>query len=43
LAQGAKPFEARLREKTETVMQHQPSPLPEDVLQEMEKMAQHWE
>lgn len=42
LAQGAKRFEERLREKTERVMQHQPHPLPEEVLQEMERMAQRW-
>ena len=41
--QGAKRFEERLCEKTEQVMQHQPAPLPEDVYQEMEQMAQHWE
>lgn len=41
--QGAKRFEERLREKTERVMQHRPAPLPEDVHQEMEQMAQHWE
>ena len=43
LAQGAKRFEERLREKTERVMQHKPSPLPEAVLKEMEQMLQHWE
>jgi trimethylamine--corrinoid protein Co-methyltransferase len=43
LAQGAKRFAERLREKTEQVMQHQPSPLPEEVVKEMEHMAQHWE
>jgi len=42
LAQGAKRFEQRLREKTEKVMQHQPAALPEDILQEMERMARHW-
>ncbi len=40
--QGAKRFEQRLREKTEVLMQHQPTPLPADVLKEMERMAQHW-
>jgi trimethylamine--corrinoid protein Co-methyltransferase len=43
LEQGARRFEERLRGKTEQVMAHQPAPLPEDVRQEMERMAQHWE
>jgi trimethylamine--corrinoid protein Co-methyltransferase len=42
LAEGAKRFEQRLREKTEKVMQHQPAPLPEDILQEIERMARRW-
>jgi trimethylamine--corrinoid protein Co-methyltransferase len=42
-AQGEKEFEERLREKTEHVMQHRAAPLPDDVLDEMEQMAQHWE
>jgi trimethylamine--corrinoid protein Co-methyltransferase len=42
-AQGEKQLQERLREKTEVVMQHQPAPLPDDVLAELEKMAQHWE
>ena len=40
--QGAKRFEQRLREKTEALMQHQPAALPDDVLNELERMAQHW-
>lgn len=43
LADGAKRFEQRLRDKTERVMQHQAAPLAKDVLQEMDRMAQHWE
>ncbi len=43
LEQGAKRFEQRLREKTERLMQHQPASLPEDVLKEMNRIAQHWE
>ena len=42
LAQGAKRFEERLREKTGEVMKHQPAPLPGDVLKEMEQMARNW-
>jgi trimethylamine--corrinoid protein Co-methyltransferase len=43
LAQGAKKFAERLGEKTARVIEHEPTPLPADVRQEMEKMAQHWE
>lgn len=42
LAAGAKRFEDRLCEKTEKVMKHQPPPLPEDALKEMERMARSW-
>jgi len=42
LAQGAKRFELRLREKTEQLMRHQPAPLPHDISQEIERMASHW-
>jgi trimethylamine--corrinoid protein Co-methyltransferase len=42
LANGAKRFEERLRDKTATLMKHQPALLPEEILQEMERMAQHW-
>ena len=42
LSAGAKRFEQRLQEKTEEVMRHQPSPLPDDVLREMECIAQSW-
>ncbi|MGD8243916.1 MAG: trimethylamine methyltransferase family protein [Anaerolineae bacterium] len=42
-AQGEQQFQERLREKTEGVMQHQPAPLPDDVLDELERMARHWE
>ena len=42
-ARGEKQFEERLREKTEKVMDHEPAPLPDDVLAEMHKMEQLWE
>ncbi len=42
LSAGAKRFDQRLREKTEEAMQHQPAPLPRDVVQEMERMTAHW-
>jgi trimethylamine--corrinoid protein Co-methyltransferase len=43
LAAGARRFEQRLREKTEKMMQHQPTPLPEEVLREIDRMAAHWQ
>jgi trimethylamine--corrinoid protein Co-methyltransferase len=43
LEQGGKKFEQRLQEKTATLMEHQPEPLPQDVLKELETMQQHWE
>jgi trimethylamine--corrinoid protein Co-methyltransferase len=42
LADGGKRFEARLRDKTERLMAHQPAPLPAEVQREMEHMAQLW-
>jgi trimethylamine--corrinoid protein Co-methyltransferase len=42
-AQGEKQFGERLREKTERVMEHEPAPLPDDVLAEIDEMAKHWE
>jgi trimethylamine--corrinoid protein Co-methyltransferase len=42
LSQGARRFDERLRAKTEKLMAHQPAPLPDDVLAEMEQMAAHW-
>jgi trimethylamine--corrinoid protein Co-methyltransferase len=42
LSAGAKRFGQRLREKTERTMQHQPAPLPDQVLAEMERMARGW-
>jgi len=41
--QGAPDFDERLRRQTEQFMNHQPAPLPDDVLQEMGRMAQHWQ
>lgn len=39
---GAERFEERLRHKTEKVMQHQPALLPDEVLDEIARMAKHW-
>ncbi len=41
-AQGEGRFAERLREKTKEAMEHEPAPLPEDVLAEMDRMAEHW-
>jgi trimethylamine--corrinoid protein Co-methyltransferase len=41
-AQGEKRFADRLREKTKKMMEHESTPLPDDVQEEMERMAQHW-
>ena len=43
LEEGGKKFEQRLQDKTTTLMEHQPEPLPQDVLNEMETMQKHWE
>lgn len=43
LAQGGKRFEERLREQTQEAMDHEPAPLEGDILQELDRMAAHWE
>ena len=43
VSQGASRFEERLREKTRAAMEHEPAPLGEDVLTEMDRMAEQWE
>ncbi len=42
LERGAKTFDERLRERTEKAMAHQPAPLPDAALKELEQMARHW-
>jgi trimethylamine--corrinoid protein Co-methyltransferase len=42
-AQGERQFAERLREQTKVVMEHEPAPLPDEVLAEMDQMAKHWE
>jgi len=39
---GAKRFEERLRDLTKEAMDHQPTPLPEDVVKELDRMQAHW-
>lgn len=43
LEEGGKKFEQRLQDKTRMLMEHQPEPLPQDVLKEMETMQKYWE
>lgn len=42
LERGAKRFEERLCEQTAKAMAHQPAPLPDEVLKELEQLAKHW-
>lgn len=42
LAGGSKHFEERLREKTLTLMEHQPAALPEALVAEFDRMQKHW-
>jgi trimethylamine--corrinoid protein Co-methyltransferase len=42
-AQGERQFAERLREKTQRIIEHEPTPLPDDVLAEMDHMAEHWD
>ncbi len=42
-AQGQRRFAERLREKTEQLMAHQSKPLPEAVMDELDRMETHWE
>jgi trimethylamine--corrinoid protein Co-methyltransferase len=39
---GAKPFEERLRDLTREAMAHQPAPLPEEVVKELDRMQARW-
>jgi trimethylamine--corrinoid protein Co-methyltransferase len=41
--QGAKRFDERLREQTQSAIKHAPASLPPEVLSELEQMAKHWE
>ena len=40
---GGKKFDERLKAKTESLMEHQPKPLPAEILKEIEKMEKSWE
>jgi trimethylamine--corrinoid protein Co-methyltransferase len=42
-AQGQRRFADRLRDKTRKVTEHEPAPLPDGVVAEMDRMAEHWE
>jgi trimethylamine--corrinoid protein Co-methyltransferase len=39
---GSTKFDERLREQTLKVMEHQPEPLPDNILKEMDLMAKQW-
>ena len=39
---GGKHFEERLRDLTQETMAHQPAPLPENVVKELDRMQAHW-
>jgi len=41
-AQGERQFAERLRARTKEAMEHEPVPLPDDVLAEMDQMGEHW-
>jgi trimethylamine--corrinoid protein Co-methyltransferase len=40
---GKKRFADRLQAKTEKLMKHEPAPLPDDILEEIARMASHWQ
>ena len=42
LERGGKRFQQRLKDQTRKVMEHQPPPLPDDVLKELDSMAKQW-
>jgi trimethylamine--corrinoid protein Co-methyltransferase len=42
LEKGAKHFEDRLLEKTKQAMAYVPTPLPPEVLRELDRLAKHW-
>ena len=42
LEKGAKHFEERLREKTQQAMAYVPTPLPPEVVRELDRLARHW-
>jgi trimethylamine--corrinoid protein Co-methyltransferase len=39
---GSQRFEDRLRDMTEKAMAHEPTPLPDNVIKEIDAMAKHW-
>jgi len=41
-AKGKPEFHERLKEQTEKLMQHEPAPLPPEVLREIDRLAEHW-
>ncbi len=43
LEQGGRRFEERLREQTQKAMNHRPAPLHPTVVEELDRMAKHWQ
>ena len=43
LEQGGRRFQERLREQTLQKMEHQPQPLPDDVVKALDQLAKHWQ
>ena len=41
-AKGKPEFHERLHDVTETFMRHEPAPLPDEVIREIDRMAEHW-
>ncbi len=41
-AKGKPEFQDRLHEQTRKLMQHEPRPLPPEVVREIDRMAEHW-
>ena len=39
---GGKRFEERLRDATKQAMEHEPNPLPPEVVKELDSMQAHW-
>ena len=42
LEQGGRRFDERLREQTLLKMEHQPEPMPSEIIQELDQLAKYW-
>ncbi len=43
LEQGARQFEERLQAQTRRVLEHRPTPLPPEIIKELDRMEKHWQ